>query len=109
MQYRWAGQLCMTRGDLSIMREIDANLFTACCQNGLGVARGTFTGIAAANLVMGQKNALTDFFANKPLPAKIPPAPLSTIGGKSLFAFSRIPRAQRIGCAFAKAREVPNR
>ena len=87
MQYRWAGQLCMTRGDLSIMREIDANLFTACCQNGLGVARGTFTGIAAANLLMGQKNALTDFFANKPLPAKIPPAPLSTIGANLYLRF----------------------
>ena len=101
MQYRWAGQLCMTRGDLSIMREIDDNLFTACCQNGLGVARGTFTGIAAANLVMGQKNALTDFFANKPLPRKNSTRALIDYRRKSLFAFSRIPSAQRVRCAFS--------
>ncbi|MEL6479144.1 MAG: FAD-binding oxidoreductase, partial [Pseudomonadota bacterium] len=54
MEYRWAGRLCLSRNDAPAFGEIDEGLFSACCQNGLGAAKGTYSGIAAADLAAEQ-------------------------------------------------------
>ncbi len=87
MQFRWAGHLCFSRNDLSIMREIDDNIFTACCQNGLGTARGTLTGIAAAELANGHRSNITDFFTLQPLPKKLPHPLISSLGANLYLRF----------------------
>ncbi len=80
MQYSWAGHLCLSKNNVSIMREIDDNVFSACCQNGLGTARGTMTGIGAAELASGHSSEITRAFMNEADPQKLPPRPFSTIG-----------------------------
>jgi glycine/D-amino acid oxidase-like deaminating enzyme len=80
MQYSWSGHLCLSQNGVSLAGEIDSGLFTACCQNGLGTARGTLTGIAAAELASGQRSAISDFFAAQPQPTRLPPAPLAKLG-----------------------------
>ncbi len=87
MEYSWSGHLCLTRDDLSIVREIEDNVFTACCQNGLGVSRGTLTGIAAAEMACGATSHVTEFFGDLPLPKKILPAPISSIGANIYLRF----------------------
>lgn len=79
-EYTWAGHLCLTRNGVSIMRELDQGLFAATVCNGLGTARSTLTGIAAAELAMGQTSDATRHFAAEAEPVKLPPEPFSSIG-----------------------------
>ncbi|MDE2383808.1 MAG: FAD-binding oxidoreductase [Alphaproteobacteria bacterium] len=80
MEYSWAGHLCLSRNSVSVMRELDRGLFSACVQNGLGTVRGTLTGIGAAELACGHDSAITRHFTAEAEPSKLPPPPLSTIG-----------------------------
>ena len=79
-QYAWSGHLCLTRNGVSVMRELEPNLFAACVCNGLGTARSTLAGMAAAELACGQRSDITDFFLAEDAPAKLPPHPFDTIG-----------------------------
>ena len=79
-QYGWSGHLCLTRNGVSVMRELEPNLFAACVCNGLGTARSTLAGMAAAELACGQRSDVTDFFLAEDAPEKLPPHPFDTIG-----------------------------
>ena len=83
MEYRWAGHLCLTRNGVSVTREIDRGIFPACAQNGLGTARGTLTGIAAAEAVMGQSSDVTEYFAAEDQPKRLPRQPMASWGGNT--------------------------
>ncbi|MCB2153167.1 MAG: FAD-binding oxidoreductase, partial [Rhodobacteraceae bacterium] len=77
-EYTWAGHLCLTRNGVSVAREVEPGLFAATVCNGLGTARSTLTGIAAAELAMGHETDTTRHFAAEAEPAKLPPRPFST-------------------------------
>ena len=79
-EYTWAGHLCLTRNAVSIARELEPGLFAATVCNGLGTARSTLTGIAAAELAMGLQTDTTRHFAAEAEPTKLPPKPFSTLG-----------------------------
>jgi len=83
MQYEWAGHLCLTLNGVSVTREIDQGVQAACVQNGLGTARGTLTGIAAAEATLGQRSEITDFFASEDAPKRLPPQPVATWGANA--------------------------
>jgi len=80
MEHRWAGHLCLSLNGVSVMREIDQGVFSACVQNGLGTARGTLTGMGAAELACGETTDITDFFTKEARPKRLPPAPFADIG-----------------------------
>ncbi|WP_020591510.1 NAD(P)/FAD-dependent oxidoreductase [Kiloniella laminariae] len=80
MDYSWAGHLCLSKNAVSVMRELEENVFSACVQNGLGTTRGTLTGIGAAELASGQNSDITRAFATQDVPKKLPPQPFSNIG-----------------------------
>ncbi|MBS0571994.1 MAG: FAD-binding oxidoreductase [Proteobacteria bacterium] len=80
MEYTWAGHLCLTRNGVSVAREIEDGLYAAAVCNGLGTARSTLTGIAAAELALGQTSDVTRHFAADAEPVRLPPRPFSTIG-----------------------------
>ena len=80
MEFSWAGHLCLTRNGVAVARELDRNLFSACVQNGLGTARGTLTGIAAAEMASGVESPLSRHFRAEGEPTRLPPRPFSTIG-----------------------------
>ena len=81
--YAWSGHLCLSRNGVSVMRELEPALFAACVQNGLGTARGTLTGIAAAELACGRRSEVTDFFLAEEAPQRLPPHPVDTIGANA--------------------------
>ena len=83
MEHAWAGHLCLTRNGVAVTGEIAPGVFSACVQNGLGTARGTLTGIAAAEQAMGQTSAITAHFAAEPEPLALPPQPLAKWGGNA--------------------------
>lgn len=84
MQYTWAGHLCLSLNGVAVMRELDDGVFSGCVQNGLGTARGTLTGIGAAELACGVTNAITSHFAAEAEPKRLPPWPLSQIGANAV-------------------------
>ncbi len=84
MEYRWGGRLCLTRNNVSVFGQIEEGLFSACCQNGLGTAKGTVSGMLAAELASGIPSALlVDQFADDE-PKKLPMEPLASVAANAL-------------------------
>ncbi|MEM9967249.1 MAG: FAD-binding oxidoreductase [Pseudomonadota bacterium] len=83
MAYEWAGHLCLTRNGVSVVQEIEQGVFTACVQNGLGAARGTLTGIAAAEQALHATSAIAKYFSASPAPKPLPPRTFSTWGANA--------------------------
>jgi glycine/D-amino acid oxidase-like deaminating enzyme len=81
MQHRWGGLLCLSRNGASALGEVEPGLFSACCQNGLGAARGTWNGMCAADAASGLAN---DPVPADPLPSRLPPAPLAWLGANAM-------------------------
>lgn len=79
-EHAWSGHLCLTLNGVSVMGALEPGLFAACVQNGLGTTRGTLTGIGAADLVMGRRSEITDFFGSEAEPRRLPPHPVDTVG-----------------------------
>ena len=80
MEHQWAGHLCLSLNGVSVTREIDKGVFSGCVQNGLGTARGTLTGIAAAELACNHSSAISQHFGNEVRPTRLPPQPFREIG-----------------------------
>lgn len=83
-QYRWAGQLCLTLNGVAVAGQLDEGLYSACVQNGLGTARGTLTGICAAELALGVSSPVTEHFVNEDRPRRLPPRPFRDPGANAL-------------------------
>lgn len=80
MEYRWGGRLCLSRNNVQVIGELEQGLYSACCQNGLGTAKGTLAGGLAAELAMGVSSpALTRALEAEP-PARLPPEPIARLG-----------------------------
>lgn len=84
MDYGWAGHLCLSLNGVSVMREVESGVYSGCVQNGLGTARGTLTGIGAAELACGTTSAITDHFTSEARPKKLPPQPFQQIGANAV-------------------------
>jgi len=82
-QYSWSGHLCLSKNGVSVMRELEPQLFSACVCNGLGTARSTLMGIAAAELACGRASDITAFFLAEDEPEKLPPHPFDPIGANA--------------------------
>lgn len=82
-EHAWSGHLCLTKNAVSVMRELEPGLYSACVQNGLGTTRGTLTGIGAADLALGRQSDITRFFLAEAEPARLPPHPFDTIGANA--------------------------
>lgn len=80
MEFRWAGHLCLSLNSVAVMRELDQGVYSGCVQNGLGTARGTLTGIGAAELACGLSSDITCHFGAEAPPRKLPPQPFREIG-----------------------------
>lgn len=82
-EHCWSGHLCLTKNAVSVMRELEPGLYSACVQNGLGTTRGTLTGIGAADLALGRSSEISRFFSAEAEPTRLPPHPFDTIGANA--------------------------
>ena len=87
-EYLWAGRLCLSRNGVSAFGEIDKGLYSACCQNGLGAARGTLSGMAIAELACEGETELAQEILAEESPQKLPIAPLDSIGVSAFMKWS---------------------
>jgi glycine/D-amino acid oxidase-like deaminating enzyme len=83
MQYEWAGHLCLSLNGVAVAGEVEDGVYSACVQNGLGTARGTLTGMAAAETALGRSTDITKYFASQDAPKKLPPQPFASIGANA--------------------------
>lgn len=84
MEYRWGGRLCVSRNNVQVIGELDQGLFSACCQNGLGTAKGTLAGGLAAQLALGETSPALERALSAELPNRLPPKPLARIGANMI-------------------------
>ncbi|WP_037309032.1 NAD(P)/FAD-dependent oxidoreductase [Ruegeria halocynthiae] len=84
MEYHWAGHLCLSLNGVAVAREIEPGVYSGCVQNGLGTARGTLTGIAAAERACGYSSDITRHFEVEDQPKRLPPQPFREIGANAV-------------------------
>ena len=83
MEYRWGGRLCVSYNDVQLISELDEGLFSACCQNGLGTAKGTLAGLLVAEMAHGIDSPELRNALGEEAPSKLPPEPLMNIGANA--------------------------
>ncbi len=82
MEYRWGGRLCLSRNGVQVIGQLDEGLFSACCQNGLGTAKGTLAGGLAAELALGQTSDALSRALSAEAPVRLPPEPIARLGAR---------------------------
>lgn len=82
-EFSWAGRLCLSLNHVPAFGEIEEDLFSACCENGLGTVKSTLAGVLAADLATGTQSPILDEFQVQPAPKRLPPAPLAFVGFNS--------------------------
>ena len=88
MEYRWSGRLCLSRNNVWAIAEIDKNLFSACCQNGLGTTKGTLAGIVAAEMACAHSSeSLVPEYVRQTPPKKLFPEPFMSIGARNYLKY----------------------
>ncbi|MEO0691521.1 MAG: FAD-binding oxidoreductase [Pseudomonadota bacterium] len=80
MEHRWGGRLCLSRNGVQVIGALDEGLYSACCQNGLGTAKGTLAGGLAADLSLGLTSPALDRALAADAPTRLPPAPIAQLG-----------------------------
>jgi glycine/D-amino acid oxidase-like deaminating enzyme len=84
MKHPWGGRLCLSRNGAPAFGEVEPGLYAACCENGLGMVKGTLSGMLAAELAIGERSgALADMLA-EPTPSRLPPEPFAFIGANAV-------------------------
>lgn len=84
MEYCWGGMLCLSRNNVSAFGEVDDGLFSACCQNGLGVAKGTLAGMLAAEQASDRQSGHLAYMLAQAEPCRLPPEPFASIGANAV-------------------------
>lgn len=80
MEYTWAGYVCLSNNGAPGFGQIDNNIYSAICQNAIGVTKGTISGLLAADMACGVDNELIGFMQSMGEPSKLPPRPFLDIG-----------------------------
>lgn len=80
MAYRWSGRLCLSYNSVPAFGEVEDGIYSACCQNGLGTAKGTLAGIGAVDLATRANSEIVDDLLSYDQPQKLPPEPIASIG-----------------------------
>lgn len=79
-EYTWGGSLALSRNHNSQFGQLAPNVYGALCCNGLGITRGTATGLLLADWLAGERSELIDFLLESPGPNGNPPEPLLSMG-----------------------------
>ena len=90
MEYSWGGRLCLSLNSVFAQGEVDEGIYSACCQNGLGTAKGTAIGIITAEKITGTINSLVPDFVDEEPPKKIMPKPFMWLGVNSYMRWKEL-------------------
>ena len=90
MEYRWGGRLCLSWNSVPATGEVETGLYSACCQNGLGTAKGTMLGMVTADLAAGNDTELLSEVMALDAPKRLPPGPLSFLGANAVMRWGEM-------------------
>jgi len=96
LEFSWAGRLCLSRNSAPAFGEVEQNLYSACCENGLGTVKSTLAGVMAAELATGTDSRFLQTFSRSPEPSKLPPKIITSLGVGSVIRWQAL-RAGREG------------
>ncbi|PVM84032.1 FAD-dependent oxidoreductase [Caulobacter radicis] len=88
-EFTWGGSLAMSANHEGQFGQLAPNVYGALCCNGLGVTRGTATGLLLADWLAGERGEVIDFLLASPGPSRNPPRPLLDIGVNLTLAWSQ--------------------
>ena len=80
MTHSWGGRLCLSRNSVPAFGELEPGFFSACCQNGLGTAKGTLSGIGAVELATRSNSPIVQDLQSYDAPQLLPPTPIAKLG-----------------------------
>ncbi|MFT7557259.1 MAG: glycine/D-amino acid oxidase-like deaminating enzyme [Planctomycetota bacterium] len=85
LEYCWSGRLCLSRNHAPAIAELKPGLFSACCQNGLGLTRGTIGGVIAAEMASDYKgDSLLPDYDFKTMPNRLIAEPFMSAGARAV-------------------------
>jgi glycine/D-amino acid oxidase-like deaminating enzyme len=90
MEYSWGGRLCLSLNNVFAQGEVDEGVYSACCQNGLGTAKGTAIGVITAEKISGTINSLVPDFVDEEAPKKLMPKPIMWLGVNSYMRWKEL-------------------
>lgn len=87
MEHTWSGIVCLSRNAAPGFGQIAPNVWSAVCQNAVGVTKGTFGGTLAADLACGRENDLIADMDSLGEPSQLPMRPFLDLGVRARFAW----------------------
>ncbi|MEM6577674.1 MAG: FAD-binding oxidoreductase, partial [Pseudomonadota bacterium] len=85
IEHTWSGFVCLSRNGAPAFGRTGSNIWSAVCQNAVGVTKGTFGGILAADLATGRDNPLIEDMQSLGEPDTLPPRPFLDLGVRARF------------------------
>lgn len=85
--HTWGGALCLSRNGGVPFGQLAPGVFSAICQNGLGLTRGTLSGKLIAEFALGEQSDELSILLKQPWPCRNPPEPLLGLGVRSSIAW----------------------
>ena len=85
MEHTWSGFVCLSRNGAPGFGQLAPNIWSAVCQNAVGVTKGTFGGILAADMASGRDNPLIADMQSLGEPDILPPRPFLDMGVRARF------------------------
>jgi len=85
MEHTWSGIVCLSRNSAPGFGKLSSNVWSAVCQNAVGVTKGTFGGVLAADMATGRDNPLIDDMISLGEPGPLPMRPFLDIGVRGRF------------------------
>ncbi len=89
MEHTWSGFVCLSKNSAPGFGQLAPNVWSAVCQNAMGVTKGTFSGILAADIACGLDNPLIADMQSLGQPSLLPPRPFLDFGARARFAWER--------------------
>ncbi len=85
IEHTWTGFICLSRNGAPGFGQLASNIWSAVCQNAVGVTKGTIGGLLAADMATGRDNPLIADMESLGTPDSLPPRPFLDIGVRSRF------------------------
>jgi len=87
IEHTWSGFVCLSRNGAPAFGQIAPNIWSAACQNAVGVTKGTFGGLLVADLATGRDTPMIGDMMSLGAPAVLPPRPFLDVGVRARFAW----------------------
>lgn len=87
MENTWTGFICLSRNGAPGFGQVAPNVWSAVCQNAVGISKGTISGRMAAAMALGYDDPLLGDMISLGQPNSVPPRPFLDIGVRARFAW----------------------